>query len=121
MAGPAIFVEEDDEALLYGLMVILNSSVARAILDALNPSLHTQVRDLRRLPVPDTETIRTFESVGRRLVQLVRDDETADVLRDAEHEADLAVCALYGAPQMVAPIESRPLHHTIRERSSSPK
>ena len=50
MAGPAIFVDEADPVRrrerLLALLATLNSTPARALLGALNPSIHYQVRDL---------------------------------------------------------------------------
>lgn len=54
MTGPAIFEPQNDRKRLLVALAILNSSAARSLLNALNPTLHYQVRDLRNLPFPDT-------------------------------------------------------------------
>jgi hypothetical protein len=53
MAGPAVFAHDDSPDTLYALLAVLNSTPVRALLNAMNPSLHYQVRDLRNLPVPE--------------------------------------------------------------------
>jgi hypothetical protein len=63
MAGPGIFfIEEEDKSIkdrdelsrqwLRFLLAVLNSEAARRMLNALNPTLHYQVRDVRSLPLP---------------------------------------------------------------------
>ena len=78
MAGPAILSKLDDpeEAREQLLMVLalLNSSPTRVMLNALNPSLHYQVRDVRALPVPDLTRAQQRELAGhaRALVEMTR-------------------------------------------------
>ncbi len=95
MAGPAIFVEDDDPDVLAALLVVLNSTAARTILDALNPTLHFQVRDVRNLPVPfwSDEVVERLAGFGHELVRLAREGEDYAAL---EAQADRAVATLYG-------------------------
>ncbi len=68
MAGPAIFPSEEGGARrrrLFALLAVLNTSPVRMLLNALNPSIHYQVTDLRRLPVPEWS-----RATGRRLADL---------------------------------------------------
>lgn len=53
MTGPAIFAHNPAPDHLFALLAILNSTPVRALLNAMNPSLHYQVRDLRNLPIPE--------------------------------------------------------------------
>ena len=57
MAGPAIFPDtsncSDPSRRLFALLGLLNTDPVRRLLNALNPSIHYQVTDLRRLPLPD--------------------------------------------------------------------
>lgn len=75
MTGPAIFVPDDDEDLLFGLLVLLNSTSSRKLLNAMNPSLHYQVRDLRNLPLVDSwhELALQAAGAGRELVDAYRE------------------------------------------------
>jgi hypothetical protein len=63
MAGPAIFPgdafatgEGRARRSLFALLAVLNSTPVQMLLNALNPSIHYQVTDLRRLPLPVWET-----------------------------------------------------------------
>jgi hypothetical protein len=90
MAGPAIFPDTDDHPdpsrRLFALLAVLNSSPVRQLLNALNPSIHYQVTDLRRLPVPefDIETEARLAEMALDLVRAVRQ-------RDADAEASPVV------------------------------
>ncbi len=103
MTGPAIFEKNDDQIFLDGLMVILNSTAVREIVKALNPTLHIQVGDLRRVPIP-SEQIRSFSEIGRALVDCVQEilaqgssnDKLVDRFLALEYTADKRVCELYG-------------------------
>ena len=116
MTGPAIFVENDDQRFLDGLMVILNSTALRKIVQAINPTLHIQVGDLRKVPIPAEEVLR-FSDYGARLAVLVQTilcEPSEDLLRsylNLEREADEEVCKLYGfRPQN----EDMFKHHSLR-------
>ncbi len=75
MTGPAIFAPDDDPDLIFGIMVLLNSTPVRKMLNAMNPSLHYQVRDLRNVPLFDgwRETMAEASQAGRQLVDAYRD------------------------------------------------
>jgi hypothetical protein len=140
MTGPAIFLDEPDPARrrvrLLALLAALNSTPARALLGALNPSIHYQVRDLRNLPLPDlsphepalaTRAERLVD-LTRQLHALVPGDPLHDAsiaptdaaalgadlrarIRQAERELDALVRELYawpgGAPEL-------PEHHVVK-------
>ena len=128
MAGPALFMPDDDHELLYGALVLLNSEPARELLNALNPSIHYQVRDLRNLPLPagfSEGLLREWAPVGERLVAATRalhrgvlgdplfDDATIAAedlarLRDDENLANQLVCDVYGIEAQDVPI-----HHAF--------
>ncbi len=135
MAGPAIFVDDDDaharEVWLGALLAVLNSSAARQLLNALNPSLHYQVRDVRHLPLPPwdapTRALLAADALAlvahtRALHRLSPDDPLCDpTFRPSVEEAramiegldararalDAKVCALY----QVAPEQAQVAHH----------
>ncbi|QDG51972.1 hypothetical protein FIV42_14860 [Persicimonas caeni] len=131
MAGPAIFPHDPDD--LYVLLAVLNSTPVRALLNAMNPSLHYQVRDLRNLPVPEWSADLAAELAGRarRLVDGMKevacfvDDSPRSLCRDTadaeqvrafgaecatlEREVDEMVCELYGCSELVESGE-RPVH-----------
>lgn len=131
MTGPAIFVEHDDPSMLQGLLVFLNSTPIRGLLNAMNPSLHYQVRDLRNIPLPhcfDFTRVAEWSELGRELVDTTRAlhafvpgdpmfdkdaperrAELATRLVELEAQADAEVCELYG----VRP-EPRPSHHIFK-------
>lgn len=97
MAGPAIFVENDDHDALAALLVVLNSRPARELLNALNPTLHYQVRDVRNLPIPfwGPDSIELLAPLGHRLVDAARAREL-DEVAEAETRAETTVAELYG-------------------------
>lgn len=117
MAGPAIFVDGDDRDVLAALLVVLNSSAARSVLNALNPTLHYQVRDVRNLPLPPSwdDAIAQLAPMGHALVTATRralaGDLTAAHITTLETTADEAVAALYGVPEIVA--RTRRRHHEL--------
>jgi methylase of polypeptide subunit release factors len=125
MAGPAIFpnsdwLEEgqDSRSRLFALLALLNSSPVRRLLNAMNPSLHYQVSDLRELPVPawDAQTERRLADGAIELIRgyralaaqtkpspvgsLTSGEVSGDVgletLRRREAQLDAVVCQLYG-------------------------
>jgi len=69
MAGPAIVPEEraggGEGNGLFALLGVLNTTPVRVLLNAMNPSIHYQVTDLRRLPLPEWSADR-----GARLASL---------------------------------------------------
>jgi methylase of polypeptide subunit release factors len=137
MAGPAIFVHSDEPDALFALLAILNSTPVRALLNALNPSLHYQVRDVRNLPVPEfgpalgqelAERARRLVEGMRRVAALVpgsprcafasgedREGVRAflDKLPALEHELDRLVCELYECPELLAAPQERPAHDCV--------
>ena len=84
MTGPAIFDPMNDLERLDALMAVLNASPARAILNALNPSLHYQVGDVRHLPTPEPgDWVPELAGLAARTSDLVRsvysrDDRTLE-------------------------------------------
>lgn len=131
MAGPAIFPHDADQ--IFVLLAVLNSTPVRALLNAMNPSLHYQVRDLRNLPVPELDADLAAELArrARRLVEgmqlvasfveasprsLVRDGDELEKARQfaeasprLERELDALVCEFYGCPEL-ADEGDRPVH-----------
>lgn len=81
MAGPAIFPDrdgvDDPRRRLFALLALLNTSPVRSLLNAMNPSIHYQVTDLRRLPLPPWS-----EETGERLAELAMEN-TLEVRRIA--------------------------------------
>jgi methylase of polypeptide subunit release factors len=120
MAGPAIFVDEDDRDLLAALLVVLNSTVAREVFNALNPTLHFQVRDVRNLPLPrwDDATVARFADHGHQLVastrEALRSGTLADELLAQEFVADRLVAEAYGCRGRVVPTAERRIHHRLK-------
>ena len=119
MAGPAIFHPNDDEDSLLAWMVLLNSQPARLLLNAMNPSLHYQVRDVRNLPLPmlEPDDIGRLATLGRGLRDGCREtlhNDQADILglRELEVNANELVCELYG----VLPTGRLPIHHALKRR-----
>jgi hypothetical protein len=136
MAGPAIFTREPGEPgrdVLFALLAIVNSTAARELLNALNPTLHYQVRDVRRLPLPelDPAILSDLATSARALVDDLRlihrllpgdplyapdlsPDDQARILAilenlpGREQSLDAMVCALYGVPDLA--IGPRPQH-----------
>jgi hypothetical protein len=132
MAGPAIFPRPEwleagmqPRSRLFALLALLNSSPVRRLLNAMNPSLHYQVGDLRELPIPEWDG-ETELQMANAAVELVRGyrmlaaavesspvGEVASVdqpasgpslagLQRIEAELDSAVCELYEwAPQSI--------------------
>lgn len=147
MTGPAIFAREEafwgltEEERSYGLLAILNSSVARRLLNALNPTLHYQVRDLRALPIPEVEEAVFLElaAEARVLTERVRElhrwvpgdplyegevyggegacgvdlEEVLEELRRREARLDRRVGALYGVKAEPVPSCTIADHHRL--------
>ncbi|SHU18143.1 Type I restriction-modification system methyltransferase subunit [Mycobacteroides abscessus subsp. abscessus] len=51
MAGPTAFLSSDVS--IYSTLAVLNSSFVEAALQAINPTVHIQLKDVRSLPFPD--------------------------------------------------------------------
>ncbi len=141
MTGPAIFPEEhwwpglDEKTRIGAALAILNSSPARRMLRALNPTLHFQVRNLRALPVPElgeeeaaalAKDVWAIVDGVRWLHGLVEGDplegsqaevgEPAALLERLvrlEADVDLRVCEAYGVAR--EPIDSARVcdHHRL--------
>lgn len=81
MTGPAVFPESSwwpdltQRQRIGAALAILNSSPARRMLRALNPTLHFQVRDVRALPIPELNCGDAAEVAAEvwKLVDFVRD------------------------------------------------
>jgi methylase of polypeptide subunit release factors len=63
MAGPALFVPPDAGGDLMFWLGLLNTNLVCQLLNGLNPTIHYQVGDLRRLPIPD----QIPDAVARRV------------------------------------------------------
>jgi hypothetical protein len=137
MAGPAIFLHDDRPESRYALLAVLNSTPARALLNAMNPSLHYQVRDLRNLPVPEwsddleaelarrsRELVEGMRAVAALVPQSPRSiaaepQKVRQVrsflarLPDLEHQLDRLVCELYECPELLVSVEERPVHDYV--------
>jgi len=114
MTGPAIFSIDDNPVHLNAAMAVLNSSAPRALLNAMNPTLHYQVRDVRNLPFPEpgrwcadisplvetlVVTVRSLlaqapTSTERRFGIGPSDD--FETVRQLEHQIEATISALYG-------------------------
>jgi methylase of polypeptide subunit release factors len=114
MTGPAIFSIDDNPVHLNAAMAVLNSSAPRALLNAMNPTLHYQVRDVRNLPFPEpgnwcfeisplvetlVVTVRSLlaqaESSTERRFGISPSDDF-ETLRRLEHQIEAMISALYG-------------------------
>ncbi|SHJ91033.1 Methyltransferase domain-containing protein [Desulfatibacillum alkenivorans DSM 16219] len=101
---------------LYEVLSVFNSTVAKYLLSALNPTIHYQVGDIERLPIPD-QSSATLDSLVERAVDLARQtsveseitydftlpplsieqvDNRHARLREIEEEIDREVTRLYG-------------------------
>lgn len=144
MTGPAIFPKEDfaptcsRKEKIGFLMALLNGSVARRLLVALNPTLHFQVRDVRALPIPDvdaTEIVFLSEKAwslifairdwNRHLGQDPSPDKPLKALIDPalllrwEQELDAKVSTLYGVKPSPLRGASLKEHHQLSAAWSS--
>jgi hypothetical protein len=138
MTGPGIFVMSEDvverRAMLMALLAVLNSAPARMMLNALNPTLHYQVRDVRNLPLPELDGAVVAELAGmtqvmvegwRGLHRLLPGDPLFDgrgarrwrarvaALEEAERALHRRVCALYGVEELAE--RELPRHRLIEE------
>jgi hypothetical protein len=140
MTGPGIFVMlEDEEARrrrLYMLLALLNSTPARMMLNALNPTLHYQVRDVRNLPLPvfSDEDEQSLAAQAQALVAgwrgvygAVKGEpcfvegtgwrEEAARLEEVERALHREVCRLYGVEEFGE--GALPRHRVIEELERS--
>lgn len=134
MTGPAIFPKPEiwptlsEHQRLGAMLAILNSSPARRMLRALNPTLHFQVRDVRALPIPEIKTPLAARLADHTwtLIDGLRDlhrglpgdplfDPQAKVVPDlmtlisVEEELDRQLCKAYGVRQR--PVEGASIAH----------
>lgn len=68
--GTLIVVPKDEATDLYGLLVILNSSIASAWVDELSVERNNELRTLSAFRVPPLEKIQLIGEMGRDLVKL---------------------------------------------------
>ncbi len=78
MAGPALFVPDDAPGGLLFWLALLNTDLACNLLNALNPTIHYQVGDLRRLPIPDAFPEATVHRVVRGALDAMRAMDEVD-------------------------------------------
>jgi hypothetical protein len=116
VAGSSLFPKDSQRD---GMLGVLNSSVARELLSAINPTVNFQVGDLRQLPVPRSFPRELQEHVGRAIAwtraldcfdetsidfvrpepwtrEPARSDELRESLADAQRCVDRIVAELYG-------------------------
>jgi len=118
VSGSSVFPENT-----YSVLSIMNSTLSQYILKLINPTVHVQVGDLARLPIPTNIDKRGLEQLVDRAISLARadsaDDETTfdfiappwsatlddtltdiwlreDALKDVEKAIDEEVYRLYG-------------------------
>ncbi len=66
-----------DQSKLFEVLSVFNSTVAKYILGALNPTIHYQVGDIERLPIPD-QSSKALDSMVEEAIALVKQD-SADI------------------------------------------
>lgn len=116
VAGSSLFPDDSRRA---GMLGVLNSSVARELLSAINPTVNFQVGDLRQLPVPRSFPDELRKHVGRAIDwtreldcfdetsvdfvrpepwnrELARSEELRLSLADSQRSVDRIVSELYG-------------------------
>ncbi|HBC3399176.1 TPA: BREX-1 system adenine-specific DNA-methyltransferase PglX [Vibrio parahaemolyticus] len=71
--SPSIVFEENPP---YWLLALLNSSRYAELMNILNPSMHYQIGDIKKLPVPslDTQTKESLSNIGYQLIELAKKD-----------------------------------------------
>jgi len=74
LRAAALFLNDDSDQI--PLVALLNSSVSRTILKAINPTMMLNVGDVRALPVSDRfrEYRHRVESIGTKCVEIARSD-----------------------------------------------
>ena len=153
MAGPAIFVDglspEAERRRLMALLAVLNTSPTRSMLNALNPSLHYQVRDVRNLPLPDwtdeleealADHAEVIVGCMRALHLLVEKDPLFDASLQTDHRGEALerarrlasvvaehwaaiealVCEAHDVPQLAQPLPNE-LHHIMSRLERNPE
>ena len=140
MTGPAIFPgpqwwpQLTEKERLAAALAVLNSSPARRMLRALNPTLHFQVRDVRALPVPalDVADARKISALVWRLIDEIQrwhgelcDDPLAnhtslrccpvDELESLETDIDQRICDAYGVKREPVQDASVARHHRLAQ------
>lgn len=74
MAGPALFVPDEAPGDLHFWLGLLNTGLVCDLLNGLNPTIHYQVGDLRRLPIPESfpdAAVARVSALTRRAISLV--------------------------------------------------
>lgn len=95
MAGPAVLVPQGDELGLWFWLGLLNSQLVCHLLNAHNATIHYQVGDLRRLPIPSPQSLQAHSREVQRLAQLalrataLQQRRAAWTLRDPEQQRPL--------------------------------
>jgi hypothetical protein len=79
VSGMTCFPKEEDIAIILG---VLNSRVAKYILSALNPTIHFQVGDIERLPVPEERNERIVELVNKCIELAKQDSRESEITYD---------------------------------------
>jgi hypothetical protein len=113
VSGMTCFPEESN---LLEVLSVFNSTIAKYLLSALNPTIHYQVGDIERLPIPD-QSSETLDAMVEKAIFLAKQDSadseiTYDFiypplsvahveerharLRQIEEEIDKEVTRLYG-------------------------
>lgn len=113
VAGMTCFPEESN---LLEVLSVFNSTIAKYLLSALNPTIHYQVGDIERLPIPD-QSSENLDAMVKEAIALAKQDSadseiTYDFihpplsvahveerharLRQIEEEIDKEVTRLYG-------------------------
>jgi hypothetical protein len=73
MAGPTAFLSSDAD--IYGVLGALNSTFTERALQAINPTIHVQLKDVRSLPFPESVAKSSeLSDLARTCVDISRDD-----------------------------------------------
>jgi hypothetical protein len=73
MAGPTAFLSGGVD--LYALLGVLNSTFVELALQAINPTVHVQLKDVRSLPLPDSAAASSdLSELARECVRISRRD-----------------------------------------------
>ena len=109
-----------EETRLFEVLSVFNSTVAKYLLGALNPTIHYQVGDIERLPIPDQPS-KTLNAMVVEAIGLVKQDSAGSEitydfihpplsvsqvderharLRGIEEEIDKEVTLLYGLTEV---------------------
>jgi len=79
VSGMTCFPKEEDIAIILG---VLNSRVAKYILSALNPTIHFQVGDIERLPIPEERNEQIVELVNKCIELAKQDSRESEITYD---------------------------------------